>query len=294
MIDWFKSLDLTLQTTIISGLTSIIILFLTWIYGTLNERYNLNYKLRKEYEFEQKKKLKEEIAKNKILLLNSIEEMSYRIYNLNLNLHRGWQNVSSSDWFSNEQYFVNSSIYRHLEFFHWVIKTEKDTISVDSTLADKNDILYLTYIKTFKNIFSDVDLLSELGYNAGDDTNHFFKNDIETYGNWISSNGQTIDFDSFKTKLKYGYTEYKKVIEYWTKIQNDENDKNLNTLWSFHLISISFLNRYGHNYQKTDKKKLKILTDTYRQKLKVKVGFKNFIIKNKLNKEMNEILKAIE
>lgn len=294
MIEWFKSLDISLQTTIISGLTSIIVLFLTWIYSTLNERYNLNYKLKKEYEFEQKKKLKEEIAKNKIRLLNSIEEMSYRIYNLNLNLHRCWQNVSSSDWFSREQYFLNSSIYRQLEFFHWVIKTEKDTISVDSTLADKNDILYLTYIKTFKNIFSDVDLLSELNYNAGDDTNHFFKNDLETYGNWIGTRGGVIDFDTFKTKLRYNYTEYQKVIEYWTNIQNDDNDKNLNALRSFHLIGISFLNKYGHEYQKTDNEKLKVLTENYKQKLKVKVGFKNFLVKNKLDKEMKEILKAIE
>jgi len=298
MIDWYETLDKTLQTTIISAIisaiTSIIILLITWITGIFKEQYSLNYKLKKEYEFEQRKKLKDEISKTKIPLLNSIEELNYRIYNLNTNLHLGWQNVAKEDWFRNEQYFVNSSIYRLLEFWYWIIKTEKDTISIDSTIADNDDILYLTYIKTFKNVFTDVDILKDLGYSPAYDTNHFFKNDLETYGSWLIENNEIIGFEKFKGKLGSDYDKYKKVIEYFTNIQNDDTDKNLNVLRSFQLIAISFLNKYGHGYQKTDSEKLRQLTESYKQQLKVKVAFKNFIVKNKLNKEMTKILRAIK
>lgn len=293
MIDWFKALNNTFQTTIISATTSIIVLFVTWITGILKEQYSLNYKLNKEYEFEQRKKLKEEIAKTKIPLLNSVEELNYRLYNLNLNLHLGWQIVTKSDWFINEQYFLNSSIYRMLEFWYWVIKTERDTVSIDSTIAEKDDILYLTYIKTFKNMFSDIDILKELDYGPNDNTNHFFKNDLDTYGSWLVENEKLIGFEEFKKKLRSDYDKYQKVIEYCTKIKNLDTDRNLNVLRSFHLIAISFLNKYGHDYQKTDNKKLKILTDSYKQSLKVKIGFKNFLSKNKLYEEMKNIYKAI-
>jgi hypothetical protein len=142
-------------------------------------------------------------------------------------------------------------------------------------------------------MFSDIEILKELNYGPGDDTNHFFKNDLETYGNWLIENDKLIGFEKFKEKLKLDYDKYQKVIEYWTKIQNLDTDKNLNVLRSFHLIAISFLNKYGHEYQKTNKDKLKILTDGYKQNLKVKIGLKNFLSKNKLDKEMQKIYKAI-
>ncbi|MGQ8867676.1 hypothetical protein [Myroides sp. TSA_177.3] len=293
MLNWFNNLDTILQTAIISLITSITIMVLTWIIGILKDRYSLNYKLKKEYEFSQRKKLKEEIAKNKMPLLNSIEELNYRVYNLNINLNKGWLNISEHNWFINEQYFLNSSIYRMLEFWYWIIKTERDTISIDSTIADDEDILFLTYIKTFKNIFCDAEILKELGYNSSQDTNHFFKNDLETYGNWLIENDKLIGFEEFKTKLKLNYVGYKKVIEYWTSIKDIDSDKNLNAMRAFHLISINFLNKFGHNYQKTNTKKIKILTKSYNTKLKIKSGFKDFLIKNKLDKEMKYIMKEL-
>lgn len=298
-IEWFKKLDTTLQTLLISTLTTIFFGIFTRFYNILYERYSLTYKLKKEFEFSQRKMLKEEIAKNKIPLLNILEELNYRILTLNKNVGSGsldipWLNVSQANWFQNEQYFVNSFVYRYLIFLHFVLKTENDTISIDSTIADKSDISYLTYIKTFKNLFTEVDILKDLNYFPTRDDHHFFKNDLETYASWVLLNGVVMSFEEFKERLRTNYTQYKKVIEYFTTIKNDDQDMNLNVLRGFHLIIIKFLNSYGHNYQKTEKEKLKKLCIKYKVNLKIKKGYIEFLEKNKLEKEMCDVIKLLK
>lgn len=298
-IEWFKKLDLTLQTLLISTLTTALFGIFTRFYNILHERYSLTYKLRKEFEFSQRKMLKEEIAKNKIPLLNILEELNYRILTLNKNMVAGslnipWLNVTQANWFINEQYFINSFIYRYLIFLHFVLKTENDTISIDSTIADKSDIIYLTYIKTFKNLFTEVDILKDLNYSPTRDDHHFFKNDLETYSNWVLRNGEVISFEDFKDRLRNNYAEYKKVIEYFTTIKNDNQDMNLNVIRGFHVVIIKFLNVYGHNYQKTEKDKLKKLLNDYKTSLTIKKGYIEFLEKNKLDKEMCDVIKILK
>ena len=89
-MDWFNNADIKLQVVIISSLTSIAIFLLGWLIKVIYERNSLNYKLKKEYQFEQKKKLKEEIAKNKMHLLNSAEELNHRLWNFSQHVDENW------------------------------------------------------------------------------------------------------------------------------------------------------------------------------------------------------------
>ena len=294
MIDWFANLNLKIQVVLISSFTSILVLVFGWIIKAVFERTSLNYKLKKEFEFEQKKKLKEDIAKNKVHLLNAAEEFSQRLWNLSQNVGENWHKVSKENWFVKEQYYINSCVYRFLVFIHWTIKTERDTISVDSTIADNADILFLKYIKTFKDIFTDADLLEELNYSREHNTNHFFKNDLIGYTKFVVFNNQVIDFDDFKVKIKNNYSPLEKVIEYFSNIEEDDLDKNLNVLRCSHLLIINFLNTFGHSYQKTDKEKIGRIVRNYKVQLKIIKGFQIFIDKSKLRNEMNSILKKFK
>ncbi len=295
MTDWFNNLDIKLQVVIISSITSLTVFLLGWFFKFIYERISLSHKLNKEFQFEQKKKLKEEIAKNKTHLLNSVEALNHRMWNFSQNVGENWHNVSENDWFQNgDQYYINSFVYRFLCFLHWTIKTEKDTISVDTTIANKDDITYLKWIKTFKDIFTDADLLQDLNYNRAHNTNHFFKNDLIGYTKWVTENNRVIDFDEFETKLRYNYDSLQKVIEYFSQIVGDDTDKNLNVLRCYHLLAIKFLNDYGHDYQLTEKEKLNKITSLYKSKLKIKSGFSEFVSKSKLDKEMKGILKKIK
>lgn len=264
-----------------------------WITKVIYERYTLNFKLRKEFEFEQKKKLKEEIAQNKMRLLNSAEELNHRLWNFSQNVGENWHQVSRNDWNTNEQYYLKSFVYRFLKFLYWNIRTERDTVSIDTTIAEKQDILFLKYIKTFKDIFTDVDLLKELNYNKAHNTNHFFKNDIDDYCILVTQGGEVLSFENFKKVLDREYQTLEKVINYFSMVQNSDDDKSLNVLRVCHLLIIQFLNTFGHDYQKTDDDKIKKVTSFYKPKLKIKNGMIEFIRKSKLEREMDSITKKI-
>lgn len=293
-MEWFNKLDIKLQVVIISSITSVFVFLIGWILKVFYERSSLNYKLKKEFEFEQRKKLKEDIAKNKIPLINIIEELNDRLWNLNENIEKGWLKIEKKDWEETQKYYTRSFVYRFLVFIHWTLKTECDTMAIDTTVADSDDILYLKYIKTFKNIFSEPKLLSELNYSNGHDTNHFFKNDLKGYTKLVLDLGSVIDFDDFCKQTRDKFFELEKVIRYFSEIENNNSDKNLNILRCFHLLSISFLNKYGHTYQHLEESRLDELTSFYKTRILIKNGFGEFIKKSKLEKEMKSILGKIK
>lgn len=290
MIDYLKTLDFT--TFIIPAFTFIAGIIAKIIY----ERYTLNYRLKIEYTFEQKKKLKEEIAKNKTALLNATEELNHRLWNFSQHISTKRYNVSKNDWFQSEQYYINSFIYRFLKVLDLTIKTEEDTISIDSTIgskiADENDIIFLKYIKTFKDIFTDKDLIT--GLPAQTKTTHFYKNNLFGYASYIKTNETVISFEKFEVVLKNNYLELEKVITYFTEIQNNNNDCSLNVLKCYHLLAINFLNKFGHDYQVTKEDKIKDITDKYKNEINIKTEFEEFIKKSKLEKEMKNIIGKIK
>ena len=69
-----------------SFIIPIITFVVGWIAKIVYERYTLNYKLKVEYDFEQRKRLREEIGKNKMHLINTSEEFNYRLWNFNDNI----------------------------------------------------------------------------------------------------------------------------------------------------------------------------------------------------------------
>lgn len=286
-MDW-NSFPLELKAAIVSACTSLIIFLLGWIFKFIYERYSLNYKLKKEYLFEQRKLIKQEIAKTKIPLLNSAEEFNYRMWNFNKNIGEYYHKIDKDKWFKTNQYYLNSFIYRFLVFMYYCIKTEEGILSMDSTVAEKNDILFLQYVKTFKNLFCEIGLLTELGYGKNENGNHFFRNELKGYCSWVVKHHQVMDFEEFISKLKFNYNDLQKVIEYFSKIENANSDKTLNVLRCAHLLAIGFLNRFGHSYQYTGREKMKMLSNYYSNRIMIKDSFKIFLESSKLDKEFKK------
>lgn len=263
-----------------------------WLAKVIYERYTLNYKLKTEFNFEQKKKLKEELANNKFLLLNAVEELNHRLWNFSQNLEFEKYSVPKNRWCKDEQYYLNSFLYRYLKVIYLTIKTERDTISIDPEMADKEDLLFLKYIKTFKDIFTDRDLICNLKNEKR--TTHFFKNHLFDYSSIVVKENEVLGFNEFEKELKHNYDRLEKVINYFTEIKNSKNDCSLNVLKCFHLLSLNFLNKYGLDYQKTKEDKIKLITEQYKCEIAIKKEFEEFLIKSKLEGEMKNMLDLIK
>ena len=85
------------------------------------------------------------------------------------------------------------------------------------------------------------------------------------------------------------------MFSYIREIQNNEDDPKYNIIISFHLFLMLFLNKYGLDYQKTDRKKfLGIVENKYKDKIKIKQDLLSFLEQNKILKEMKWIREELE
>jgi hypothetical protein len=90
----FSNLPVEVKTVIITIITSILTVFTSSFIKYIYNNYSLNYKLKREYIFCQSKLIKEEIAKYKMFLLNSCEEINNRLWNFAENIGKEWHKVS--------------------------------------------------------------------------------------------------------------------------------------------------------------------------------------------------------
>ena len=100
----------------------------------------MNFKLNKEFTFEQKKSIKQEIAKTKTPILNAGEELNYRLWNFIHNIGENWHSIPQDKWLEPKHYYLRTFVYRLLVFIYWSLEIEKSLTHFDSTVADEKDL----------------------------------------------------------------------------------------------------------------------------------------------------------
>lgn len=291
MMDWFENLDIKIQVALISSGTTILIFLLKWLISWIYERYSLRYKMRIEYDFVQRKKIKEQLALIKTPLIKSAEELNYRLWNLSKNIDEKWHNISQSEWQNDKKYYLRSFSYRLISFFYWILKAEESIYSFDLSMADKTEQSYIKQIKTLKHFFCERELLEELGYGVGKYSNHFYKDELNAYANYIEKDGNCMSYFEFETKFKEDYKIIEKVIKYITEIESDSENLNYNAIKPFHIFLMLFLNQHGLDYHHTSNEKIKKIIKEKYNNLKIKKGLLNFLERNKVLEESKLMIK---
>jgi len=286
--------NIEITVALISAGTTIFLFILTGIGRFFYTRYSLNYKLKKEYNFEQRKSIKVNLARSKTPLIKAAEELNYRLWNLSDNINEGWLNVDKANWTETKRYYLRSTVYRFLTFIFWTLEAERSIYSFDFSQADKSDTLYLKYIKVLKHFFCAPELLKELGYDPSHPTNHFYKDDLQRYACYIKDGrGGVINFMEFERKFQAEHKDIEQVIRYMTKIDNTSGNLNYNVVRGFHLFLMLFLNKYGLDYHYTQHKKYRGLIHGKYSSITIKKGLYEFFERNKVMDEAKWIIKDL-
>ena len=293
MYETFSSLDIKIQAAIISACTTLLVLVLNWIWKIFYEHYSLRQKLNIEYVFEQQKSIKEEIAKSKTPLLLAAESLNYRLWNLESHKSNNWLLRTPDEWIKKEHHYIRSFVYKWVTLIYWILKAEKSIGRYDGTLSPKEDLIYLKYVKTIKFSLCDRLLIENLEYTSTDIDNHFYIDDLEKFANYIESNGEVISFYEFEEKIKKDIKPLENVFKFFSKTEDKSHNKSTNMLQSLHLIILGFLNTFGHEYQQTDKNKIKSLLENEYSKIAIKKEFKLFLSRHKIDKDMKSITKYL-
>ncbi|MFR9501356.1 MAG: hypothetical protein SNJ28_02400 [Rikenellaceae bacterium] len=203
-------------------------------------------------------------------LIKASEDLEDRLGNFYRNIDQRWH-------IDNESYYIKSFMYRLLVFWYWIDKAEYSLCNYDYYKVDKNDEIYLNYIKTLKRFFCECRLLSSFGYTGENNDNHFFTNEFPHYSNYVKTHNDVMTYDDFEKKYDCNHAEIQIVVNYIVGIQKDDCNLNYNIIKVFHIFLILFLNKYGLNYQRTSFEKIKALI----------IGYGDF----KIKKEVFDMLK---
>jgi hypothetical protein len=289
MIELIKTIDAKVLGALISATTTIVVLLLSaagkWFYS----KKSLHYKLKTEYTFEQQKSIKEEISKTKVPLLQAAETLNYRLWNLVAHADEKWLEISQEKWIDPKHHYIRSSSYRILLLWHWILKAEVSVSAYDSTLSPKEDLLYLKYIKAIKYCLCDRLLIKELGYESTATNNHFYIDDLPEFTSLIIENGEVIDFHVFNKKIIDGTIKLDKILAFLSAYRKEWNNFTRSQLSVLHLLIVGFLNEFGHEYQNTDKEKIKELVSEKYNGVMIVKEYKRFLERHKLHKDLKFI-----
>lgn len=293
MFEAFQKIDPKLQSAIISACTTIIVLLLGWLWKIFYDRHSLKQKLKLEYTFEQQKSIKEEISKSKTPLLQAAENLNYRLWNLLSHKKENWLSRVPEEWTKEKHHYIRSFAYKWISLIYWILRAEKSVGSYDATLSPKEDLLYLKYVKAIKFCLCDRLLIQSLGYESTDTANHFYIDDLSRFADFVQADSDVVAFHEFERKLQDELKPVEKVFQFLSQTKHESENMSMNMLRSLHLIILSFLNEFGHEYQRTDKDKISALMKEGYSDFAISREFKEFLSRHKLADSMKPITKQL-
>lgn len=280
---------------IVAAITSLVTLLLTILTKNFIEKRLLTFKLDTEHKFEQRKNIKSVLASNKAHLLNACENLDNRLWNFNHPDHYKWLRVDG-DYNNSEFYYFHSFIYRILSVYAWRQKIEAELIHLDTTIATKEDIEFVKFMKFYGKIFTDTDFFKEFSNDFRYQKDHIFKNNFDELYLCVKKGNEIISYNDYVESIP---TLCQDKLLFFYKFLDGINPNEDRLRWQWFqilkMLNIAFLNSYGYDFQQTSEEKIKIAMET---PIKSKL-YGNFIFllkEHKLDKqkEIKRLIKILE
>jgi hypothetical protein len=212
--------------------------------------------LRADYEHEQRKALHSLVAKHHGLLLEHATSWHYRMINIYANVGRR----VALDWLAFDgrwpeaPYYFKSTVYRFLALVAGAKRFEDEQIYIDARVAEADELDFVKFVKAFHWVLSDVSLFQVEGVDYDEDAgpDHFFSDDLRTVGECTLVDGRVPTYRTFVRRLRRtsATDELAHVLQFFDRLNPDEDRLRWDRLVCLHLITISFLNRFGYGWQR--------------------------------------------
>jgi hypothetical protein len=284
--------NIPLYTALISIMVSVITFFLTNYIKNYFENNLLKRKLETEHKFNQQKKIKEVLSKYKIHLLTACEDFNYRMWNFYSNHSKNWHCIFD---YSMPHYYFHSFVYRFLSVLSYIKKIQKEIISIDTTLASKNDLEFIKFMRVISQLLCDLTFIEGEKADGSYATDHFFRDNLILFPDTIITENGIKSYSEYIKNLAPLQQPLSELYQFFDGISPLENRKRYDRLYFLHLIIMVFLNNYGYDYQETDRRKLKQILNQPLKNVNIK-GFFELLNGYKLdkNKEVKNLIKTYE
>jgi hypothetical protein len=209
-------------------------------------RREARHKLAVEYEYEQRKKLRDLIGRYHGRVLQACNSLSYRFWNLYENSEVDWLERNKN--FPHHGYYLLSFVHRFLAVFSYIRQFENEAIYVDRRIAEKKDFTFLNYLEAIRWVMTDVALFDGLPYDNSHQKDHFFSDNFRQYCDGCVKDGNFITYEELKDLIANVRT-LDPVLEFFESLRLSEDRLRWDRLVALHLLLMAFVNSFGYESQ---------------------------------------------
>lgn len=278
-----------METVIISIVTAAITALLTTLIKSYIDRLNYKNKLQKDLEFEQQRAVKTTISNYKGHLIDTIGTLHNRLKFLARK--EGYAKLSKGKVEKDDQ-ILKSTIYRFLSSFAWMHLIKKEIIHFDPTKAHEEDLVMMKFLRILPLPFQDEDLESNMS-RTFNKKSLIQSNIFEEMYKWMIKEKQIISYSIFLQEFDDNLHLFESLQEYLINLKPETESTRWDRLFTFHLLIMCFLNRFGYDFQHNSEANMKKYIMRQGQYEMFKNIDKHLIQKFKLNKveEVKNMLK---
>lgn len=209
-------------------------------------RREVRHKLATEYEYEQRKKLRDLIGRYHGRLLQACNNLNYRCWNLYANADAGW--LSGAGNYERPSYYLLSFVHRFLAVFSLIRQFETEAMYLDARIAEKKDFIFLNYLEAIRWVMTDVALFEGIGYDISQQRDHFFADNFREYCDSCSVDGIFVTYEGLKGRLTNSRF-LDPVFQFFDSLGPQEDRLRWDRLVALHLLLMAFVNSFGYKPQ---------------------------------------------
>jgi hypothetical protein len=289
----FKDLDTSLQATIVSIIVGGIAGFFGAFLKIYLEKKSYRDRLAIDYEFIERKKLRELSGKYHGRILEASDRVNLRLENLQKNQAMGWLNVSGQYDIPDKKYYFSTTIYRFVELYSLIYLFRSEAIYIDSRYAKEGEPEFLKFTKALEWVITDVELFKGLNYDINRQWDHIFKDRLQLLCGSCILDGRVISMEELYNKLSFGeHDRLLPFLMFFDGLNATEKRCRWDRIVAFHLLLMSFINRFGYEDQKSKVGEFLAVAKSCNH-LEVLTNLSIWIPKLGLQKETKDLLKSI-
>jgi hypothetical protein len=211
-------------------------------------RREARHKLAVEYEYEQRKKLRDLIGRYHGRLLQACNSLNYRFWNLYANADATW--LKSNGDYKHPGYYLLSFVHRFLAVFSLIRQFENEALYVDGRIAEKKDFTFLNYLEAIRWVMTDVALFDGIPYDVSHQRDHFFSDNFRRYCDGCLANGEFITYELLQERVEE-VRSLDPVLQFFDSLRPSEDRLRWDRLVALHLLLMAFVNSFGYAPQYT-------------------------------------------
>jgi hypothetical protein len=248
---------LRLETPVQAALIATVVGFISGMIGSyfkyFLDKSALRDKIQVEYEYAERKKLRELIGLYHGRMLETAERLNNRLWNLQENESKGWLDMEGAYAQPEDNYYFTSTVYRMIAILSLLRLFEEDAIFIDARIARQGELTFLKFTKALQWAFTDGELFKGTGYDSFWQTDHIFHDKLRLLCDSCINQGKIISIEDFQERLKHPERQESimPILSFFDGLRADEKRLRWDRIIAFHLLLMAFINSFGYDNQKS-------------------------------------------